>query len=161
VCGSDVDITTFLSAKPHSPAIRPRPLHRRSDTPTLTRLKTLTAVAARLAGTDGLIARLAAELTGQITALTAGTNDLEREITVLVRQLAPSLLAVPGVAELTAAKIVRQTRCHPPGRAHLKARMAARNTRTEALRALKRRLSDIVYNALLADGTPVPLRQAA
>lgn len=181
---------------------------------TLTRRKTLVAVAARLAGTDGLVARLAADLTGRITALTADINDLEREITVLVRQLAPSLLAVPGVAELTAAKIVGQTagvrrfkskdayarhngtaplpvwsanrtrhrlsrtgnrqlncaihritvtqiRCHPPAQASLKARLAAGDTKTEALRALKRRLSEIVYRTLLADGTPVPLRQAA
>jgi transposase len=181
---------------------------------TLTRRKTMTVVQARLAGTGGLTARLAAELAARITALTAGINDLEKEIAVLARQLAPSLLAVPGVAELTAAKIVAQTadarrfkskdayarhngtaplpvwsgnqvrhrlsrtgnrqlncaihriavtqtRCHPPAQAYLKARIAAGNTKREALRALKRRLSDIVYHALLADGTSVPLSHAA
>lgn len=181
---------------------------------TLTRRKSLDAVAARLAGTDGMVARLAADLTTRIGALTADINDLEREISVLVRQLAPSLLAVPGVAELTAAKIVAQTadvrrfkskdayarhngtaplpvwsgnqirhrlsrtgnrqlncaihriavtqiRCHPPAQAYLKTRIAAGNTKREALRALKRRLSDTVYNTLLADGAPVPLRKAA
>ncbi len=181
---------------------------------TLTRRKSLDAVAARLAGLDGMVARLAADLAARITALTTDINALEQEVSVLVRQLAPSLLAVPGVAELTAAKIVAQTadvrrfkskdayarhngtaplpvwsgnqirhrlsrtgnrqlncaihriavtqiRCHPPAQAYLKARIAAGNTKREALRALKRRLSDTVYHALLADGTSVPLSQAA
>lgn len=176
--------------------------------------KNLTAVAARLATMGGLVARLAADLTARITALTADVNDLENEISVLVRQLAPALLAVPGAAELTAAKIVAQTadvrrfkskdayarhngtaplpvwsanrtrhrlsrtgnrqlncaihriavtqiRCHPPAQAYLKTRMAAGDTKTEALRALKRRLSDIIYRALLADGTTVPVSKAA
>jgi transposase len=180
----------------------------------LTRRKHLDSVAARLAGMDGLVARLAAELAARIAALTADIDALEQEIAVLVRQLAPSLLAVPGVAELTAAKIVAQTadvrrfrskdayarhngtaplpvwsgnqtrhrlsrtgnrqlncaihriavtqiRCHPPAQAYLKARMTAGNTKREALRALKRRLSDSVYHALLADGTSVLLSQAA
>jgi hypothetical protein len=39
--------------------------------------------------------------------------------------------------------------------------IAAGDTKTEALRALKRRLSDIVYHALLRDGTSMPLSQAA
>jgi transposase len=179
----------------------------------LARRKHLDAVAARLAGMDGLVARLAAGLTARIIALTGDIDALEREIAVLVRQLAPSLLAVPGVAELTAAKIVAQTadarrfrstnayarhngtaplpvwsgnhirhrlsrtgnrqlnsaihriavtqiRCHPPAQAYLKARIARGNTKREALRALKRRLSDTVYHALLADGTSLPLSQA-
>jgi transposase len=180
----------------------------------LTSRKNLSAVADRLAPMGGLVARLAADLAARITALTADINDLQNEISVLVRRLAPSLLAVPGAAELTAAKIVGQTadvrrfkskdayarhngtaplpvwsanrsrhrlsrtgnrqlncaihriavtqiRCHPPARAYLKARIAAGDTKTEALRALKRRLSDIVYRALLADGTTVPVSQAA
>jgi len=180
----------------------------------LTSRKNLHAVAARLAAMNGPVARLAADLTGRIGALTADINALEREIAVLTRRLAPSLLAVTGVAELTAAKIVSQTadvrrfkskdayarhngtaplpvwsgnrtrhrlsrtgnrqlncaihriavtqmRCHPPAQAYLKARIAAGDTKTEALRALKRRLSDIVYRALLADGTPMPSSQSA
>jgi transposase len=160
------------------------------------------------------VARLATDLAARIAALTAGIDGLEREISALVRQLAPSLLAVPGVAGLTAAKIVAQTadvgrfkskdayarhngtallpvwsgnqtrhrlsrtgnrqlncamhriavtqiRCHPKSRAYLKQRMAAGDTKTEALRALKRRLSDTVYRALLADGTSVPVSRAA
>jgi transposase len=180
----------------------------------LTSRKNLDAVAARLAGTGGLVARLAADLAARITALTVDIDGLEREIGVVVRQLAPSLLAVPGVAGLTAAKIVGQTadvrrfkskdayarhngtaplpvwsanrtrhrlsrtgnrqlncaihriavtqiRCHPEAQAYLQQRMAAGDTRTEALRALKRRLSDTVYRALLADGTSVPVSLAA
>jgi transposase len=163
---------------------------------------------------DGLVARLAADLTGRIGALTTDINALQREIAVLVRQLAPSLLAIPGAAELTAAKIVAETagaerfsskdayarhngtaplpawsanrtrhrlsrpgnrqlncaihriavtqaRCHPQAQAYLHRRIAAGDTKTEALRSLKRRLSDIVYRALMADGTTVPIRQAA
>jgi transposase len=181
---------------------------------TLTRGKTITAVAARLAAMDGLVARLAGDLAGRIAALTAEVNALEREITVLARQLAPSLLALPGAGALTAAKIVAETagpgrfkskdayarhngtaplpvwsgnhirhrlsrtgnrqlnctihriaitqaRVHPPAQAYLKARIAAGDSKTEALRALKRRLSDTVYRALLADGTSVPVTKAA
>ena len=180
----------------------------------LTRCKSLDAVAARLTAMDGLVARLAADLTGRIATLTADVNALEREIAELARQLAPSLLAICGAAELTAAKIVGQTadvrrfrskdayarhngtapvpvwsanhtrhrlsrtgnrqlncaihriavtqiRCHPDAQAYLKSRIAAGDTKTEALRALKRRLSDIIYRALLADSTSVPVSQAA
>ena len=176
--------------------------------------KNITAVAARLATMDGLVARLAADLAARTAALTADINALEREIAVLARQLAPSLLAVTGVAELTAAKIVgqtadirrfkskdayarhngtaplpawsgnpnrhrlsrtgnRQLNCaihriavtqvhyHPDAQAYLKRRIAAGDTKTEALRALKRRLSDTVYRALQADGTTMPAAQAA
>ena len=56
---------------------------------------------------------------------------------------------------------VTQIRCHPDAQAYLNRRIAAGDTKTEALRALKRRLSDIVYRALLADGTTMPVSQAA
>jgi transposase len=183
----------------------------------LIRRKHLDAVAARLARMEGMVARIAADVTARITTLSADIAALEREIAVRVRALAPSLLELPGVAELTAAKIVAgtagvrrfkskdayarhngtaplpawsgnpnrhrlsrtgnrqlncaihriavtQKRCHPAAQAYLKARQAGADTSTEALRALKRRLSDIVYRALLADAmnTPNPrLRQAA
>jgi transposase len=179
----------------------------------LTRRKTITAVSARLAGLDGLVARLAADLAARISALTTEVNGLEKEIAVLTRQLAPSLLAVPGAGDLTAAKIVAETagagrfrskdayarhngtaplpvwsarprhrlsrtgnrqlncaihriavtqiRCHPEARAYLQRRIAAGDSKTEALRALKRRLSDIVYRALLADGGTMPASRAA
>jgi len=179
--------------------------------------KNITAVAAALAGMDGLVARLAAGLAQRVCALTTEANALEREIAARVAVLAPSLLALPGVAALTAAKIVAETagidrfkskdayarhngtaplpawsanpnrhrlsrtgnrqlncaihriavtqkRCHPPAQAYLQRRTTSGDTPTEALRALKRRLSDIVYRTLLADSTThaiAPHRQAA
>ena len=49
---------------------------------------------------------------------------------------------------------VTQIRCHDSAKAYLERRMANGNTKTEALRALKRKLSDVVYKALIADATP-------
>jgi len=170
----------------------------------LVRLKHLDAVAARLASFDGPVARIAAEIVIHARELTVRETALERQITELVTQLAPTLLALVGVGALTAAKIVAETadvtrfkskdayarhngtaplpvwsanrerhrlsrtgnrqlnaaihriaitqiRCHPDARAYLERRLANHNTKTEALRALKRRLSDIVFRSLLAD----------
>jgi transposase len=180
---------------------------------TLDRKKTIAAITARLEGMEGLVVRLAADLTARIAVFTAEVNALEKEIAALTRQLAPSLLAVPGAGDLTAAKIVAETagagrfkskdayarhngtapqpawsasprhrlartgnrqlncaihriaitqiRCYPDAQTYLKHRIAGGDTKTEALRALKRRLSDVVYRALLADGTTLPVSQAA
>jgi transposase len=170
----------------------------------LSRRKHLDAAAARLAAMEGMVARIAADLTARIIALTTDINALEKQITARVRQLAPTLLAMAGTAELTAAKIVAETagvgrfrskdayarhngtaplpawsghparhrlsrtgnrqlncaihriavtqkRCHPPAQAYLKNRTTVGDTPAEALRALKRRLSDIIYRTLLAD----------
>ena len=46
---------------------------------------------------------------------------------------------------------ITQTRCHHDARVYLERRTTTGNTRSEALRALKRRLSDVVYRALLTD----------
>jgi ribosomal protein S4 len=46
---------------------------------------------------------------------------------------------------------ITQMRIHEPAKDHLARRIAMGNTKTEALRALKRRLSDVVFRALLAD----------
>jgi len=46
---------------------------------------------------------------------------------------------------------ITQMRCHADAKAYLQRRTAIGNTRTEALRALKRKLSDVVYRALVAD----------
>jgi transposase len=46
---------------------------------------------------------------------------------------------------------ITQARCHPDAQTYLARRAELGNTPTEARRALKRRLSDIVYRALLAD----------
>jgi len=174
----------------------------------LTRVKNLDATAARLAGHDGAVARIADEIVAHARDLTVRERALEREITALVAGLAPTLLALVGVGALTAAKIVAETadvrrfrskdafarhngtaplpvwsgnrerhrlsrtgnrqlnaaihriaitqmRCHDHARTYLKRRITNGNTKTEALRALKRRLSDIVYRALLADSQPV------
>ncbi len=51
---------------------------------------------------------------------------------------------------------VTQMRCHDDAKAYLEHRAALHNTKTEALRALKRRLSDVVYRALLADARTAP-----
>ena len=46
---------------------------------------------------------------------------------------------------------ITQIRIHEPAKAYLKRRMSMGNTKTEAIRALKRKLSDVVHRALLAD----------
>jgi transposase len=59
---------------------------------------------------------------------------------------------------------ITQMRCHGDAIAYLARRRENGDTSTEALRALKRRLSDVVYRALLADAeptTPACLEQAA
>ena len=142
---------------------------------------------------------------------------MQREILQLVRSLAPTLLGLAGVAELTAAKIVgevadvrrfrskdafarhngtaplpvwssnrvrhrlsrtgnrqlnaaihriaiTQKRRHVDAKSYLERRMTLGNTKTEALRALKRKLSDVVYRALLVDAMPIaaaPVEEAA
>jgi transposase len=58
---------------------------------------------------EGMVARIAADLTARITMLTADINALEKQITARVRELAPSLLAMTGTAELTAAKITAES----------------------------------------------------
>jgi transposase len=59
---------------------------------------------------------------------------------------------------------VTQGRCHPDDRAFIERRLATGNARREALRALKRRLSDVVYHDLLDDATAAttaPMQTAA
>ena len=176
----------------------------------LVRVKHLDAAAERLVAFEGPVARIAAEIVAHARQLTIRANELEREITVLVRELTPNLLELVGVGALTAAKIVAETadvtrfkskdafarhngtaplpvwsgnrerhrlsrtgnrqlnaaihriavtqkRCHPDARSYLERRLARGNTNTEALRALKRRLSDVVYRSLLADTHTTPL----
>jgi len=63
----------------------------------------------RLVGLPGRVADLARELVARCRELTRRVNELEREIGGLVRRLAPTLLALPGCGELSAAKIVGET----------------------------------------------------
>ena len=75
----------------------------------LNRYKQLDEIIARLADVEGLVARLALELTMSIRELTVRINDLERAITVLVKVLSPTLLTRPGIGVLTAAKLLGET----------------------------------------------------
>lgn len=173
----------------------------------LRRHRVLAELEERLAGVEGTVAVIARELVARCRELTLRARDLEREITLIVLRLAPSLLAMPGCGPLSAAKIVgetagaarfrskaafarwngtapipvwsgnstrhrltrggnRQINCAlhriavtqlrgvgALGQAYVERRMAAGDTKVEALRALRRRLSDQVFRRLLADET--------
>jgi transposase len=170
----------------------------------LFRAKHLKILDALLGRCEGTVARLAADLVERCKQLTEQINRLERELDTLVQRLAPALLAIPGCATLTAAKIlgetagvrrfrsrhayarhngtaplpvwsgnreryrlsrtgnrqlnaalhriaITQAHYHPDARTYLQQRRAAGDTTQESIRALKRRLSDVVYRALLTD----------
>jgi transposase len=165
---------------------------------------TLAALEQRLEGVAGMVAVIARELIARCRDLTVRANELEREIRRLVRQLAPTLLELPGCGVLSAAKIVgevagmvrfsskasfarwngtapipvwsgndshfrlnrggnrqvnaalhriaiTQWRGVGPGRAYVERRPASGDRKTEALRLLRRRLSDEVFRRLRAD----------
>jgi transposase len=157
----------------------------------------------RLDGVEGTVARIARELVVRIRDLTLRVNELEKEITGIVKTQAPSLLALQGCAALSAAKIlgetagverfksraafarwngtapipvwsgstnfrlnrggnrqvntalhriaVTQARLTGAGRDYLDSRVARGNDTTEAIRMLRRRLSDEVFRRLKAD----------
>jgi transposase len=170
----------------------------------LNRLRNLDMLAERLAALEGTVARIAHDLVDRCRTLTIEINELEREITSLVEQLAPSLVAICGCGPLTAAKILGETagverfkskdayarhngtaplpvwssnrqrhrlsrtgnrqlnaaihrialtqaHWHPPAQTLIARRRANGDGGLEALRILKRRLSDVVYHALKAD----------
>jgi transposase len=66
-------------------------------------------LADKLAGVAGIVAELARDELSEIVALTVTINALERRIRDRVTAVAPTLLAMPGVGVLTAAKIVGET----------------------------------------------------
>ena len=66
-------------------------------------------LAAWLADRTGIDARLARNEVAAIIALTTEIKQITREITVLVRDAVPTLLAMPGCAELTAAKLLGES----------------------------------------------------
>jgi hypothetical protein len=72
----------------------------------LRRQNVLASLADRLADVDGTVARIGREQLTSIRELTLRVNALEREITAIVRTLAPTLLALRGCGALSAAKIV-------------------------------------------------------
>jgi transposase len=170
----------------------------------LRRYCVIDAVAARLEGMPGTVARIARDLIARCRELTERINDLERELRDLVRAQAPSLLAVPGCGVLSAAVIlgeaagasrfrskdafarftgtapipvwsgnnvkvrlnrsgnrvlncalhmiaVTQVRGVGPGKDYVDKLMAEGKTKTEALRLLRRRLSNVVFHALRVD----------
>ena len=171
---------------------------------TLWRPTNLTTITDRLGDLPGLVARLARTLVERCRELTSQIAELDRELSDLVSQLAPTLLALCGCATLTAAKIVDETagtdrfrsrhafaphngtapvpvwssnrarhRLSRTGNRQLNAaihriaitqahydpqaieflarRRAAGDSKLESIRALKRRLSDVVYRALRTD----------
>jgi transposase len=172
---------------------------------TLGRYRVMDELAERLEGVPGVVARLARELLGRCRDLTVQIKALESELRILVRRLAPSLLAVPGCGVLSAAMILGETagahrfrskdayarftgtapipvwsgstsgkvrlnrggnrtintalhmiaitqiRDAGPGHDYVARLQAAGKTRTEAIRLLRRRLSDAVFAALRAD----------
>jgi len=178
---------------------------------TLNQLGNLDKLAEQLAAIEGTVARIARDLVARCRTLTIEIKLLEREISALVEQLAPSLLAICGCGPLTAAKILGETagverfksnhayarhngtaplpvwssnrqrhrlsrtgnrqlnaalhrialtqsHWHPPAQALIARRRANGDGGLEALRILKRRLSDVVYRALKADAaTQLPL----
>jgi len=170
----------------------------------LNRAVVQTVLAVTLAGRTEPVARFARDLLARIVELSATIRALEREIEALVRNAAPTLLALPGCGFLSAAKIVgeaagisrfrskeafarhngsapipvwsgntvrhrlnrggnrqlnvalhriaiTQVRLGGPGKAYLDHRLAAGDSRTEAIRALRRRISDEVFRRLRAD----------
>lgn len=72
----------------------------------LNKFRHLDRVAAELVNTDCVVAAIAAELVERIRELTVRCNQLEREITAVVKRIAPTLLDLPGCGALSAAKIV-------------------------------------------------------
>jgi transposase len=64
------------------------------------------ALAARLRDVSGIVAELARDELGEVVELTHKITALAKRIEVRTVQVAPTLLAMPGVGPLTAAKIV-------------------------------------------------------
>jgi transposase len=62
-----------------------------------------------LGAQPGLVAELARDELADISRLTEAINTLAKRIGERVRAIAPALLAMPGCAELTAAKIIGET----------------------------------------------------
>jgi transposase len=179
----------------------------------LDRASSYTKLETQIAGFDGLVARLARNEVARCCQLTVEIDELEAEISSLVADLAPSLLAIVGCGALSAAKIVGETasptrfrsasafarhngtaplpvwssnhqrhrlsrtgnrqltaalhriaitqiRVHPPAIDLYRRRRANGDGGLEALRVLKRRLSDVVFRALLTDQTDRQRRAA-
>ena len=73
------------------------------------RVKTHNALAGWLSTLEGIVAELAADELADIVRLTVMINALATRIGVAVQAVAPTLLALPGCGELTAAKLVGES----------------------------------------------------
>ena len=151
--------------------------------------------------------RICLDLMARCREITVRANELEREITFLVKAAAPALLLIPGCAGLTAAKIVAETarvdrfpteghfaryagtapvpassgathrhrfnrrgnrqlnaalhriavtqlRIHEPARDYVAKKRSEGMSKTEAIRALKRRLSRVVFKTMMSMNRP-------
>ena len=76
---------------------------------TLGRFHALDVVQQLLNDIDGPVAAIATEVVERIRELTARINELQRQITSLTDELAPTLLQLEGCGPLTAAKLVTAT----------------------------------------------------
>jgi transposase len=167
----------------------------------------IAGVEAELARYDGVVARLARQHLARCAELNQQIAVLDRELNTLIKDLAPTLLSVPGCGVLSAAVLVGETagvdrfkskdtfarftgtapipvwsgssegkvrlnrggnrltntalhmiavtqsRGYGPGRAYLEKLQARGKTRTEAVRLLRRRISDTVFAALRTDSS--------
>lgn len=84
------------------PAAEPKPASLHRDKPRA-------VLADWLSTQTGLLAELARDELADITRLSAAIDALAARIGERVRQVAPALMALPGCAELTAAKLIGQT----------------------------------------------------
>jgi len=75
------------------------------------RKKTRHTMGSWLCTQTGLLAELARDELADIDHLSDAIDELSARIADRVRAVAPTLLALPGCAELTAAKIVSETAC--------------------------------------------------
>lgn len=178
----------------------------------LDRYKTLDEVEALLDAHETVVADLARRETSRIRDITREANDLEKEITRRVAEIAPSLLELAGCAGLTAAKLIGETaditrfksrdayamfagtapipvwtgnnqrfrlnrggnrqtnaaihriaitqlRYHPPAQKLIARHTSNGKTKREALRVLKRRLTDVVYRTMIQDTQPTRAQQ--
>lgn len=170
----------------------------------LVRRVILADVSRRLDIHTGVVAEIARELVARLVELTQSVKRLQRRIEVLMHELAPNLLSLPGCAGLSAAKLVAETadvsrfrssaafamhngtapipvwsgnherhrlnrggnrqlnvalhriaitqiRLGGAASAYIARRLTMGNTKTEAIRALRRQISDEVYRRLQQD----------
>jgi transposase len=170
----------------------------------LLRSVVLAEVSRRLENHTGVVAEIACELVVRLAELTQSVKRLQHRLESLTRELAPSLLSLPGCAALSAAKLLAETadvsrfrssaafamhngtapipvwsgnqnrhrlnrggnrqlnvalhriaitqiRLGGPASAYVARRLTMGNTKTEAIRALRRQISDEVYRRLRED----------